>query len=393
MTHLKKGSFIGTASMLSSVIRQKWEGLKPTPTRIKLFSDVGDGLRPSRKIAISRQLLRLVFLLIGLLLLVMPVIAQGSDEVYVTTQDYVVLRLGPGLNWERLMVLDFGLTLRATGRDVRSDWIQVAYEGDLPAEASSDGTIDGITYGWVSSRYLIWTGNLLLLPVDGVQTVPTARRAGPQLLLVPDTVYYAELGNFANVAGIIRRPQFVELTGRIGSTDNGYFWMQFQLDGAYYWTATWYSDPPDNYRGVLDASYLFPFGRVFNAMLRVYNDSRRKLSNMNRRWNDLDAGFAATCNRIPAAIVFPDVLVTGIDVEREPVFNAPLNALILARDNINIAISQFEEVCNRDELSRFATPNDIDIGQAALQEARLQLNILNILLDPIGTQHPIANNE
>ena len=336
---------------------------------------------------------KVVLLLIGLLLLIMPVMAQGLDEVYVTTQDYVVLRLGPGVYWERLTVLDYGLTLRATGRTVGTDWIQVAYEGELPEEASTEGTIDGITYGWLSSRYLTWSGNLLLLPVDGVQTMRTARRAGPQLLLIPDTEYYTELGDFANVAGVIRNPRYVELTGRIGSTDNGYFWMQFQMDGQYYWTATWYVDPPDNYRAVLDASYLFPFGRLLNAMLDVYWESRSKISTMSSRWNDLDAGFAATCNNIPEAIVFPDVLTTGLDLSREPVFTAPFNALTLARDNINIAIAQFEDVCNRDETARFATPEDVEIGQAALQEAQLQLNILDILLNPIGTQHPIANNE
>jgi hypothetical protein len=339
------------------------------------------------------QALRLLLLLLCIRLLIIPVAAQGNSEIFVTTQDYVVLRLGPGVFWERLAVLDYDLILRATGRTLDTQWIQVAYTEPLPPEASTDATIDGITYGWISADFLRWSGNVLMLPIDGVRTMSTARRAGPQLLLVPDTVYYSVLGAFSSPAGVIRNPRFVELTGRIGSSDNGYFWMQFQMDGAYYWTATWYSDPPQDYRQVLDASYLFPFGRIFNEMLAVYNESLDKLYDMSSRWNDLSAGFAATCNNIPEPVVFRFSLVNDVDIAREPVFTAPYNALALARDNVNLAISQFQAVCDRDPEFRFATPEDIEIALAAIREAQLQLNVLDILLNPIGMRHPIANND
>jgi hypothetical protein len=295
------------------------------------------------------QVLRLLLLLVCLSLLIIPVAAQGNSEVYVTTQDYVVLRLGPGVFWERLTVLDYDIVLRATGRTLDTQWIQVAYTEPLPPEASTDATIDSITYGWISADFLRWSGNVLMLPIDGVRTMSTARRSGPQLLLIPGT--------------------------------------------AYYWTATWYSDPPQDYRQVLDASYLFPFGRIFNEMLAVYNESWDKLYDMSNRWSDLSAGFAATCNNIPEPVVFRFSLANDVDIVREPVFTAPYNALALARDNANLAVSQFQAVCDRDPESRFATPEDIDIALAAIREAQLQLNVLDILLNPIGTRHPIANND
>lgn len=98
------------------------------------------------------------------------------EDAYVTTQDYSNLRLGPGENWEILTRLDYGVTLRATGRSFDNRWIQVMYEGDV--SNPDDATIDGVTYGWVVYWLLVWTGDILELPVTSIETIRWAR--GPR---------------------------------------------------------------------------------------------------------------------------------------------------------------------------------------------------------------------
>ncbi len=58
--------------------------------------------------------------LCGLFIGVVSVNGQERDLsiVYVTTQDNAALRAGPGRNWDRLAVLPFGTTYRATGRTI-----------------------------------------------------------------------------------------------------------------------------------------------------------------------------------------------------------------------------------------------------------------------------------
>src|SRR5690349_5826747 len=54
----------------------------------------------------------------GLFISVISVNGQRDDlsVVYVTTQDNAALRAGPGRDWDRLAVLPFATTYRATGR-------------------------------------------------------------------------------------------------------------------------------------------------------------------------------------------------------------------------------------------------------------------------------------
>ncbi len=95
-------------------------------------------------------------------------------DVYVTTQDYANLRLGPGENWDIMATLDYDMTFRAVGRSHDGRWIQIMYHGDVNRP---DATIEGITYGWVAYSLLVWTGDIYELPRDGVRTVTWARPA------------------------------------------------------------------------------------------------------------------------------------------------------------------------------------------------------------------------
>ena len=107
-----------------------------------------------------------------------------QNPVYVTVQDYAALRAGPGIHWEQLATLPYGTTYRATGRTVDGDWIQIAYSGEILSDARTEFTIDGVTYGWVASWLLVWTGNVLDRIVGGRRAARIHPTAGC-LLLVP----------------------------------------------------------------------------------------------------------------------------------------------------------------------------------------------------------------
>ena len=334
---------------------------------------------------------KLALLALCLLLSLTSVHAQDYD-VWVTTQDNLSLRLGPGQNWERVVILPPATTLRAVGRTVNTDWIQVAYEETLPSDANDEATIDGITYGWVSADYLIWTGNVLLLPVDGIPTTATSRRSGPLLWIGPNTLFFETIGDFDNpVQSLINEPVQVEVTGRLGSPDNGYFWIQFELNDHYYWTPTWETGVPAGTIEVLDASYLYPFGRVYNALASDARTARTILNDIRGRWQDLDAGFAATCNDIPVQIVLNERLTTN-DLEQAPILQAPLNVLQSAVENINIAIASFEAVCAQPLEGRTASAEIIVDSLLVLEEANDELSFLSVLFRPIASRNPVVGN-
>jgi len=326
-------------------------------------------------------------------LLLAPLINQAQTGVWVTTQDNVSLRLGPGQHWERVAVLPSATTLQAVGRTVNTDWIQVAYETPLAADANDEATIDGITYGWVSANYLIWSGNVLLLPVDGIATTATSRRAGPLLTIQPETLFFEVLGDFDNpVQNLIAAETQVEVTGRIGSSSNTYFWLQFELNGNFYWTPTWETGVPGGTRAVLDASYLFPFGRIYDAIVADTAIATSALSDIRGRWRDLDAGFAATCNSIPAQFVLDEQLTVGNDLVYEPIFQAPRNVLQSAVDKINIGIANFEVVCSQPLEGRTASAEVIAESLLFLDQATDELNFLGVMTRPIANRNPILGN-
>lgn len=336
----------------------------------------------------------LILLLLWLLSLV-PVAAQTEtqDDVWVTAQDHLSLRLGPGQHWARVAVLAPATTWRAVGRTVNSDWLQIAYTEALAADVSTEATIDGITYGWVSATYLVWSGNVLTLPVDGIATIATARRTGPLLTIDADTVVFRELGDFDHpVTHLVSEATSVEVVGRIGSTNNDYFWLQFELDGGYYWVPTWSSGVPRGTGQVLDASYLFPFGRVYNALISDSARLQQTLDVIGSRWHDLDSGYATTCNDIPMQIVLDEQLTSTTDVQLAPIMQAPVNLLDAAVGHINTAIANFEAVCAQPLDSRRASATVIAESVAAIQAATDELRFLQVLLAPIAQRNPIVRN-
>jgi hypothetical protein len=333
---------------------------------------------------------RILIALFALLIAVSATDAQPSPEVYVTTQDYLTLRAGPGTHWERLAVLPIGATYRAVGRDLYGTWIQIAYDGALDAGALTDNTIDGITYGWLNYRLLVWSGNILELPVDGIATTRTARSVGDTIILMPDTyIYEGVVDPSTRVANPMITPVTVEVTGRLGSTASGYFWIQFKLNGRFYWTATWAVDLPYTPR-VPDAAYLYPYSRV-NTELRT--NQRRLAATLNDiggRWRALAYGTGnTTCNNIP-----DDAELTGLtdaDLQREPLFAPPTLALRDAQTQINEALALFRAVCATP--TQGVAPETVQQALTAVDAAERALNIVAELIAPFQRADPILGGE
>ena len=322
-----------------------------------------------------------------------PVRAQ-SETVWVTVQDNVALRAGPGLSWDRLAVLPFGTTWHATGRTIDGRWIQIAYPDPLDVGARSEFTRDGVTYGWVSSALLVWTGNVLELRIDGVSGlggaqpglgVTTARAQGPLLVITPDSevfqgVYGPAIRVPSPAPGIVQ----VEATGRIGTAGGGAVWVRFKIGGQYYWISL--ASPPRGYLDLPDASYLFPYSRLVALLQRNLTSMRSVSGDIGARWNRLRSAGAVSCNDIPV-----DVLIIGFtdaDLAREPVFAPAGAALVNAQAAINQALTAFRAICAVPAQS--VGPGTITEALTQVAEAERNLSLANALLLPLQRRDPVA---
>ncbi|GAB4508437.1 MAG: hypothetical protein OHK0046_00800 [Anaerolineae bacterium] len=344
--------------------------------------------------------LRIGLLLLLVLVMGLPTLAQQEDipdsvdNVYVTVQDFAVLRLGPGLFFERMTVLPPEMMLRATGRTLDGQWIQVAYTGALEEGAPTDATIDGVTYGWVAYWLLVWSGDILELPVDGVETVRYARLTGPNFEVRSpgplNYVYEEEIDPSRRVDLVVTDPTLIEFTGRIGGPtgqSDEYFWLQFRYNGQYYWTASWAFGVPPGYANLPDGSYIFPYGRL---LLQLSQEVRRNgviTGIITRRWTDLDGGLQTTCNNIPEDAAVREDNLRAVDVSAEPIFQAAVVAMQDANAATNRALARFREVCGRPD--RFVTPDDVALALIDVEEANRNLTIARTLLTPLQRRNPL----
>ncbi len=326
--------------------------------------------------------------LLLLLILLLPggLLHAQQNPVYVTVQDNAALRAGPGTRWDQLATLPYGTTYQATGRTVDGDWIQIAYAGDLLPDARPEFTIDGVTYGWVASWLLVWTGNILELPVDGVVAVPIARAAGPTMVIGPDSyVYEGVVDPSTRIPSPVTSPVTVEVTGRLGSTSNGYFWLQFKLGGKFYWTASWATGTPRGYAQLPDAAYLYPYSRLGLLLRQNLRDANTVLNDIGGRWRALSQGQPVTCNDIPDDFV--RVTFSQTDLNIVPAFTPTDAALASAETHINAALAQFRQVCQNTD--RQVPPEVLQSALREVEAAQQNLIILQNLLQPLQQRDPV----
>jgi len=313
-------------------------------------------------------------------------------DVWVTTQDRSNLRAGPGLIWDVLTVLPASETLRATGRTADGDWIQIAYEGDITTDAPEDVTVDGVTYGWVRDFLLVWSGDILTLPVDGVQTLSSARRIGPTITIDADTRVYRDGIDPDYRIDLVTEPTEVELTGRIGSPSGGYYWLQFRYNGQYYWTATWEVGAIRNFFLLPDGSYIYAYGTLLIELRREISELVDTLNIIAIRWQRLDRGEEVSCNGIPSPAVIDERSFEEVDLQREPAYIPPARALQDAIINTNNAIEAFRDVCSRTGEDRFVRPEEVSAALAEVDAALRNLNLARTLLGPLSVRDPLLGN-
>lgn len=317
------------------------------------------------------------------LLLLMPTAAQdvtpeaapdgplfGPTPVYVTTQDFSSLRAGPGRAFERLNVVPPAITLPAYGRTSDTQWIQVEYEGTL---------------GWIASILLVWSGNVVELPVDGINPQPFIRRAVVLAETIRDTPYY---GSFTTMVagselGIIPADTVVELTGRIGG--RGYLRVQASYNGQQVWIGT------QNLRVIegslfrlLNLSDLLSYGRLLLNLNDNYMMARVGYYQIVDIWQRIEQGNQVACAPTPKLV---ERQLVATDVNREPIFEGAVIALNDAIDDINAAISAFEDAC----APGFTLTLDYVQSQlATLAEAQRSLIFVGSLIEPLFKRNPIS---
>jgi uncharacterized protein YraI len=312
------------------------------------------------------------------LLLLVSMIVMGVEDlhaqaasptgVYITTQDFVSLRTGPGRAFTRIAVIPPTITLPALGRTSDVQWVQVEYEG---------------ARGWIAALWLVWSGDVIELPVDGVDPAPFVRRAAATGFMTRDAPYYLDPNDPFAVIGMIPAGTGVELTGRLGET--GFFKFQVRYDGGLYWVGSWDVNVTDgDYRRLLDLAYLYPYGRLVNELSENLAFSLSSYRQILDVWGRLRRGDFVACSPIPLRI---EPTLSDADVTREPLFLPAAIALNNAVTAINGAIAAFEDGC-RDP--NFVLTIDIIRAQlTALESAERNLIVVGSLLEPLRVRNPL----
>jgi hypothetical protein len=293
--------------------------------------------------------------------------------VWVTTQDYLVLRTGPSQGFAKILTLDPVVTLPAIGRTADSQWIQVVFNGQR---------------GWVFAKYLVWTGNVIQLPVDGIPIVPFVRRATAVGVTTRETPIYVSEVTPEDQVGILPAGTRVELTGRLGGDTYNFFRMQIMVNGNLYWVGSWNIRIVDgNYRRLLDTAYLIPYGRLLTGLeanvatiLTIYNQ-------IDEVWARLNVGDAVSCSVIPSQAVRT---LTDGDVNKEPSFLPAVAALDQAISEINTAVATFSNACA--DPSFLLTRDVVSDALAALDEAERYLILSASLIQPLRVRNPLIRS-
>lgn len=326
----------------------------------------------------------ILLLLTALVFAVAGIPAMAQDEptattpapsylAYVTTQDVVSFREGPGTAFERLAVIAPATTLPAIGRTTDAQWIQVIY---------------GEKRGWIAARWLIWSGPMMALPADGVHPVPFIRLIRRQITVTDSMMIYNQVNYLPGQKITFPAPSAtVEITGRLGSGSE--FWLQFFYNGQYYWVGMWnlrYKVPGLTFYNVPDAGYVYPFGRIYEQLVDYYGRTFNTYNDIRSIWSNLASGNSASCNFIPEAAASMDV--SQPDLDAQAVLIPSVRALQTAIDNTNAAIDLFKDACGQKGEDRFLTTETVNQALGYLDTARRNFDLLSNVLLPTANHDP-----
>ncbi|MAU12512.1 MAG: hypothetical protein CL607_22005 [Anaerolineaceae bacterium] len=320
-----------------------------------------------------KRWLAVILILFGLMASVSAQDSGDQYSVWVTTQDFSSLRHGPGTSFERITIIDPSVTLPAIGRTADTRWIQVINE---------DGTV-----GWIASILLVWSGQVVNLPVDGVNPEPFVRRAGAMGVTSRETPYYVDEIAPETLVGTIPEGTVVELVGRLGDASFRFWQFQIKYQGGLYWVGSWNIRINDgNYLRLLDTQYLYPYGRLIQQYSENIALALGSYEQIRSIWQRLDNGDSVACDPIPQTII--RTLTEG-DVAREDSFLPAVVALDEAIRTINQAINSFDSICA--DTNRFLVQADIDEALALMDEAERSLLLAASLLNPLRVRNPLIS--
>ena len=301
-----------------------------------------------------------------------PTIDESTVEtnIYVTTQDRTSFRLGPGINWQRIRVLDPGVTMPAIGRTADTHWVQVVHNGEI---------------GWVYYALLVWTGDIVQLPVDGIDPLPYIRRTGVIAVTIRDTPLYEREVTPSDQIGTMPAGTVVEVVGRLG--ESGYFQLQILHNDHLYWIGSWNVNIFEGHpTDVLDTRYLYPYGRLVQTFNFDFRQGENRLASIEGIWRDLEVGNGVSCTRLPDAL--PERRTSDRDINAEPEFRPAATALDAAIGATNTAIAMFDDACNRDDV--YITQRDVRIALDEIDNARRNFNLARSLIVSLGYRDPLV---
>jgi len=319
-------------------------------------------------------------LAILILIVAVPVVAQDDVKTpaptylaYVTTQDVVSFREGPGTAFKRLDVIPPETTLPAIGRTTDAQWIQVIY---------------GEKRGWIAARWLVWSGPMMALPADGVNPAPYIRLIRRQITVTDSMVIYNQINYLPGqrVAFPVTTAT-VEVTGRLGSGTE--FWLQFFYNGQYYWVGMWnlrYNVPGLTFYNVPDAGYVYPFGRIYEQLVDYFGRTYSTYGAIYNIWQSLASGNSASCNEMPKPAA--SLAIPSSELETQAVLIPSVRALQTAIDNTNAAIDLFKTACNQKGQARFLTTETVNQALDYLDTARRNFDLLSDILLPTANHDP-----
>jgi len=290
--------------------------------------------------------------------------------VYVTTQDIVSLRQGPGRDFPRVAVVDAAVTLMAVGRSPDGRWFQVDSNGQL---------------GWIFYTLLVWSGDIAQLPVDGVNPAPFVRVYRDQVFVPVGTPLYYRQVTPQDFAFNMTDSTLAEITAHLGS--GTYYWVQLNYNGQLYWTGSWALGIVSVGRNSFDTSYLYNYSRVTDQLAANVNQSDSTLFRINDIWVNLAVGSSVSCNSAPQPVDASRAL--DADVASLPQFEPLLRTLRGANDRINRAVAVFVDACSRPADQFFITQTEVVSALSDIEVAGRDLLLVRSLLSPLTQRDPI----
>jgi hypothetical protein len=236
---------------------------------------------------------------------------------------------------------------------------------------------------------LVWSGDIVQLPIDGIDPAPFVRRQNIVGRTTRETPIYRREVTPSDQVGTIPAGSIVELVGRLGS--GGFYWLQIEFQDQIYWVGSWNititgGSPTAR---LFDTSYLYSYSRIVGQLERDINLSYARLNEINSIWVRLAVGESVSCGSVPNYATIDRTLET--DAQQQPTFSPLIAALQSANEHINAAISLFADACTRTGEQFVITQNEVVGALGEIEIAGRDLVLVTALINPLERRDPVLS--